>query len=101
MVYYPKSTDEIIKLIVDDNEAVCECGALMELDYDVGELFRCPACGKTWVADDYFDHGPYFDLVDGCVPSYHDPEMDKPGGCLACGCPAYPECKTACSRFDD
>lgn len=27
MVYYPKSTDEIIKLIVDDNWAVCECGS--------------------------------------------------------------------------
>lgn len=96
--YFPKNEEEIIKLILQCN-GICECGALMDTDWH-NEEYRCPNCGKTYFIPDYEDDGPYHDLVDGCI-LLDPPEDPIPGRCVACGCPAYPKCKTSCSMFDD
>lgn len=92
--YFTENEDEIIQLILR-GEAVCECGALMNLDDD---QFVCPNCGKVYDIGEYEDNGPYVDLVDGCI--LVDSEPDIPSGCIACGGP-YSSCMSACSRFDD
>lgn len=92
--YFTENEDEIIQLILR-GEAVCECGALMNLDDD---QFVCPNCGKVYDIGEYEDNGPYVDLVDGCI--LVDSEPDIPSGCVSCGAP-YPKCKTSCDRFDD
>lgn len=65
----------------------------------------CPKCGGD-LEEDYF-HDEYecvdckarFDIQDICD--------DLPGAdgmeecCISCGCSAYPDCKNACSIFDD
>ncbi len=92
--YFTENEDEIIQLILR-GEAVCDCGALMDLDDD---QFVCPNCGKVYDIGEYEDNGPYTNLVDGCI--LVDSEPDIPSGCMACGGP-YPSCMSACSRFDD
>lgn len=92
--YFAENEDEIIQLILR-GEAVCDCGALMNLEDD---QFVCPNCGKVYDIGEYEDDGPYADVVDGCV--LIEPEPDIPSGCTACGGP-YPSCMSSCSRFDD
>lgn len=92
--YFTENEDEIIQLILK-GEAVCDCGALMNLEDD---QFVCPNCGKVYDIGEYEDNGPYINLVDGCI--LVDSEPDIPSGCVSCGAP-YPNCKTSCDRFDD
>lgn len=55
--------------------------------------FVCPECGYKVDCSEYEYEG------DDC---YVDPDEERmPGGCVACGNPAYPDCMTSCSRFDD
>ena len=92
--YFTENEDEIIQLILR-GEAVCDCGALMDLDDD---QFVCPNCGKVYDIGEYEDNGPYTKLVDGCI--LVDSEPDIPSGCVSWGA-TYPNCKTSCDRFDD
>ena len=62
---------------------VCECGAEMELLWEENKVI-CPDCGM-W-------------------EEISDEEMENfEGGepCSSCGNPAYPDCKSGCSYFDD
>ena len=53
--------------------------------------------------DEYATYGPYAELLERIHLVDPDDEwLDEPGeGCKACGCPAYPDCKTSCDLFDD
>ena len=52
--YFAENEDEIIQLILQ-GEAVCDCGALMNLEDD---QFVCPNCGKVYDIGEYDDNGP-------------------------------------------
>lgn len=88
------SEDEIIQYVFDENP-LCDCGEHM---YPVGDTdeFVCPCCGAKWDLLDYELHGPYSNIL---RPIFGP---DDPGeGCIACGNPAYPNCKSSCGLFDD
>lgn len=67
------------------------CGARMYEDEENGvDVYACSDC-ECVIPQDEFD-GDYYPP---------DDEDDVPPGCRACGCPAYPKCKTSCKLFDD
>lgn len=48
---------------------------------------------KRFSYEDYSDDDIYCD--------YDDYDGDDDVGCIACGNPAYPDCKSSCPMFDD
>ena len=73
--------------------------------------YYCPECGSEMVLE---DDGDYY--CDNCMTYYApsiaeqyddpsecgtEPREDGEQGCIACGNPAYPECKASCPLFDD
>lgn len=72
---------------------VCpECRASMYEDEEDGvEIYACTNC-ECKIPQDEFD-GDYITCLGD--------EEDIPPGYRACGCPAYPKCKTSCKLFDD
>lgn len=96
-------------------------------DEALGMRFVCEECGQEFLLDDAvsFFNAEFPDLSYeyevGCgkvcgfcavdkvraeidkddVYDEEDEEDDGDVGCRACGNPAYPDCKTACSLFDD
>lgn len=53
--------------------------------------WECPECGTTGnTINGYF--------VDDDA---EDSDDEMPACCAACGCSAYPKCKTSCKLFDD
>lgn len=86
-------TTEEINAIHDYGGGICpECEVEMDQIEEGGLLkFVCPECGYTVDCSEYEYES-----------DSREPSVDEiPGGCVACGCPAYPDCMTACSRFDD
>lgn len=83
------------------------CGSYneyMELDYcpkcgngkmipTGGNWYECDECG--FEAEEDPDCGGW--IIEDC----EDDEYDSDEGCMACGNPAYPDCKSSCSMFDD
>lgn len=71
-----------------------ECGTKMEKD-DIS--WQCPKCVffklKSTYAKLEEQNGRF-------LRSYLDDD-DLPEGCAACGNPAYPNCQSSCSMFDD
>ena len=64
---------------------------------------KCPTCGKKMEEYDAFytcDECDVFIYKRGYEPREEKPER-MPAGCSACGNPAYPDCKSSCSLFDD
>lgn len=68
------------------------CGGKMKKTGTGYEPWECMDCGAR--ASETYYGGLAFDAV------YFDDD-DSDVGCMACGNPAYPECKTSCPLFDD
>ena len=70
------------------------CGGKMKKVGNGYEPWECTECGARAYESQYgglaFD-AEYFD----------DYGEDSDVGCIACGNPAYPDCKTSCPLFDD
>ena len=82
---------------------VCKCHAIMEQVYP-SDNWVCPNCDfEIEDYDEYATYGPYAELLERIHLVDPDDEwLDEPGeGCKACGCPAYPDCKTSCDLYDD
>lgn len=86
-------TTEERNQILSDGGGICpDCDVEMDVIEEGGlEYFVCPECGYK------VDYSGYEYESDDVEES----DEDMPGGCVACGCSAYPKCKTSCSRFDD
>lgn len=64
---------------------------------------KCPNCGAMMLSAATFwdcEECGEFILKPG-YGSTSDKSEKIPAGCVACGNPAYPNCKLSCSIFDD
>lgn len=66
----------------------------------------CPECNMGM----YWEDNGQFWLCENCMNMIASDEDDwdtdvdddeKPSGCVACGNPAFPNCKISCNMFDD
>ena len=70
----------------------CDSGVLYQI---TGQYWRCPDCFlNAWQVGDELT----YDDDDIETPSRKD---GMPECCVACGCGAYPKCKTSCKIFDE
>lgn len=93
-------TDEQIVRSFLNGIPVCEnCRIAMEQDY-LTDNFLCPDCGlEVSDFDEYVDNCAFTCLIDELHFESTEEEMEE--GCTACGCSAYPDCKTSCNVFDN
>ena len=71
-----------------------ECGSKMEKDET---SWQCPVCG-------YYKLKSYYARLEEQNVRFLEKflgEDKKPSCCNACGNPAYPDCQSSCSIFDD
>ena len=71
-----------------------ECGAKLD---STETFWDCPECG-------YFKVNSKYARLEAAnerfLKKFFDND-DMPEGCAACGNPAYPNCQSSCSLFDD
>ena len=59
--------------------------------------YYCPICGEEVTID---ADGDFY--CESCDAYYDSADSDSDeAGCIACGNPAYPKCKSSCPLFDD
>ena len=86
------TTEEINEIHAGGGGICPNCDVEMNQVIEGGiDRFVCPECGYTVDCSEYEFEAEYVEPSDDEIP----------GGCVAYGCPAYPDCMTACSRFDD
>lgn len=92
-------TEEKIRRELAAGNPVCpECSnAIMEPEYDSqgNRILVCPNCDYD-IEEDMYDY-----IFEDEFYGEDEPDDEPDEGCIACGCSAYPQCKSSCGRFDD
>lgn len=70
------------------------CGGIMTHPSHSWEVWECTECGQ------YCEEDGYGNILFE-VPGEDNDEDEGDVGCMACGNPAYPNCKDSCPLFDD